>query len=392
MSALTQRTLFEPVRDAPLPKSWTVRRGENLEVLAGYPTASMHALVTDPPSGIEFMGKAWDKFADRRAFIDYLVPIFSECLRVLKPGASGFVWALPRTSHWTMTALEDAGFELRDRVLHLFGTGFPKGTNKAKIPAEWAGWNTALKPAVEDWVLVRKPLEGTLAENLEKHGCGALNIDGCRLGGDTRGPKGAQPEGWNHAAGAECGSALGRWPANITLDVDAAALLDQQTQHLREGGTLKGGEGRDRAIVSPLNLGPRGPWQSYGDSGGASRFFYVAKPGRSERDAGCEDLEAKQQDTSRAADAPGANNPRNRGGQERANHHPTVKPVALMRWLVRMVAPPGGLVLDPFAGSGTTGVAALAEGARFVGIERELEYFNIAHARLAHAATTSEAP
>ncbi len=372
---------------------WQLHQGDSGEVLRSFRPASFDALVTDPPAGVAFMEKAWDKFNDRAAFVAHLQPIFVECLRVLKPGAFGLVWALPRTSHWTMLALEDAGFEVRDRVTHLFGTGFPKGTDKAKIPAEWQGFNTALKPGGEDWVLVRRKPSGTIAENLLEHGTGVLNIDACRLGEvDTRAPRNTAAEGWNHAPGAICGSELGRWPSNVVLDEAAAAELDQLAGRTGQKSRTTGLEPSAASTGQVMNLRKRvasGPVRD--DRGGASRFFFTAKPSRSERDAGCDHLELKAggEATGRKEGSAGTKNPRagaGRGGGAR-NHHPTVKAQSLMRWLIRLVTPPGGLVLDPFTGSGSTGCAALAEGARFVGIEREAEYSAIARARLVNAAS-----
>ena len=410
---------------------WKVWRGDCVELMGRMPSNKVDALVTDPPAGISFMGKTWDtpksygfstghqgptaptvnlsrnptcrvcggrrragaatrpcscevpnfndavlRVRDRAAFVHALTPIFAECLRVLKPGAWGLVWALPRTAHWTTTALEDAGFEIRDVLLHLFGTGFPKGTDKAKIPEAWQGWNTALKPASEHWVLVRKPLGGALAQNLEQYGTGALNIDGCKvatgedLNGGAYGRNGLSRRcglagddrigasaGMFQAGGGRVGSDYkqpkGRWPANVTLDEEAAALLDAQS------GTL------------------------------ASRFFYVAKPSRKERDLGCDRLPTMSASkvTGRKAGSAGLDSPRAGAGRTSGarNHHPTVKSIALMRWLVRLITPPGGLVLDPFMGSGTTGLAVLKEHGRFWGVEREKPYFKIALARLRHA-------
>ncbi len=376
---------------------WQLLQGDSGEVLRSFRPASFDSLVTDPPAGVAFMEKAWDKFTDRAAFVGHLQPIFVECLRVLKPGAFGLVWALPRTSHWTMVALEDAGFEVRDRVTHLFGTGFPKGTDKSKIPAEWQGFNTALKPGGEDWVLVRRKPSGTIAENLLEHGTGALNIDACRLGEvDTRAPRNTPAEGWNHAPGAICGSELGRWPSNVVLDEVAAAELDQLAGRTGQKSRTTGLEPSAASTGQVMNLRRRVASAPVRDErGGASRFFFTAKPSRSERDAGCDHIEPKAggEATGRKEGSAGTKNPRagaGRGGGAR-NHHPTVKAQSLMSWLVRLVTPPGGLVLDPFTGSGSTGCAVLAEGCRFVGVEREPEYSEIARARLFHAAAQSHA-
>lgn len=350
--------------------------GECVAVLKRFSANRFDACVSDPPYELGFMGKSWDS-----AGIAFSTEFWREVLRVLKPGAHLVAFGGTRTYHRMTCAIEDAGFEVRDSLHWFYGTGFPKSLNVGE------GRGTALKPGHEPIVLARKPLEGTVAGNLAAWGTGALNIDACRIGTeDTRQIRNTPTPGFNMRAGVECGSELGRWPANVLLDEGAAAELDEQTPHLRTGGTLKGGEGRERAIVSPLDLGPRGPWVPYGDSGGASRFFYVAKPGRAERDLGCDHLPVKSggEATDREDGSAGTQNPRAGAGRNGGarNFHPTVKPVDLMRYLVRLVTPPGGAVLDPFAGSGTTGMAALLERRPFIGVEREAEYVEIARARL----------
>ena len=331
---------------------WEIAEGDSLEVLRTLRPECIDALVTDPPAGISFMNKTWDHdHGGRAGWIAALTPIFVECLRVLKPGAHGLVWAIPRTSHWTASALEDAGFEIRDVITHLNSQGFPKSLNVGE------GRGTALKPASEHWILVRKPLTGTVAENIQAHGTGALNVDGCRIEGA---PRTTHKDG-NHQGSAPqpmdfSENATGRWPANLVLSCCGedphvegcpVAELDAQSGELSSGSRAAGvRKGRGFGSTS---LGDGGPAIT-GSSGGASRFFYTAKPSKRERGEG--------------------------------NNHPTVKPVALMRYLCRLITPPGGLVLDPFAGSGTTGIAALAEGFSFLGIEREAAYADIARSRL----------
>lgn len=356
---------------------WAVHCGDSLDLLRRVPDAVVDALVTDPPAGIGFMGKDWDDYrrshnkadvgranafgrasrtapeigrADRSQFVDSMRPIFRECLRTMKPGAHGLVWALPRTSHWTAVALEDAGFEIRDRVSHLFGSGFPKSVDLGD------GRGTALKPGGEDWWLVRAPLIGTVSSNVEAHGTGALNIDACRLpfsGADDEAESKAKNQhadnGGKPMTNAVYGEyskprdnydAAGRWPPHVILDECAEAQL--------------------------------------GESG---RFFYCPKGSTSEKEAGCDDLPLVQVDDGREADAAGANNPRNRGGAGRRNHHPTVKSINLMRWLVRLITPPGGMVLDVFAGSGTTVCASILEGRDCLAFEQKEAYAKIAEHR-----------
>lgn len=393
--------------------SYELHHGDCAQVMSRWEDDSVDALVTDPPSGIGFMSKDWDD--DRggwQQWVAWLAEVMREAKRVMKPGAHGLVWALPRTSYWTAGALDLAGFEVRDRFTHIFGQGFPKSKNLGE------GRGTALKPAVEDWWLVRKPLsEKSLEKNIERWGTGGLNIDVCRVATDEN------PSGRTRAAARAAGrsvqreagtwandrrsaetylrerpeEALGRWPAHLVLDDTASAALDEQTATLRVGGNLNGGEGGDRRVVSPLELGPRGPWQSYGDKGGASRFFfrYVAKPGHSEREFGCEGLPLKTagEATGRKDGSAGLKSPRAGAGRTSGarNHHPTLKPVALMRYLCRLITPAGGIVLDPFMGSGTTGIAALREGLQFVGIEKQLDYLGIAAARVSAAKEQHEA-
>lgn len=352
---------------------------------------AVDAWVTDPPAGIAFMGKGWDKdHGGRDGWIAKHAAIFAEALRVMKPGAHGLVWALPRTSHWTATALEDAGFEIRDIHLHLFGTGFPKSLNIGE------GRGTALKPAAEHWILVRKPLTSTVAANVLEHGTGALNIDACRIGEDVvgRGGGASGPEWRENTGGMKGGEArpvAGRWPAHVSLDEEAAAVLDAQSGVLKSGARA----GKTAPNASMFGVGAGGPCTA--SEGGASRFFYVAKPSRAERDRGCEHLPPKSgsEITGREEGSAGSQHARAGAGARNGarNFHPTVKAQALMRWLIRLITPPGGLVLDTFCGSGSTGVAALAEGCEFVGIDRDLDdntgevlgYCEVAKARLEHA-------
>lgn len=381
--------------------------GDCLEILKTLPNNSVDSLVTDPPAGISFMCKAWDDDkGGRKQWVAWMAEVMSECLRVLKPGAHGLVWALPRTSHWTATALEEAGFEVRDVVTHLFGSGFPKSLNVEKAGAgnDWAGWGTALKPASEHWILVRKQCsEKTVAKNVLKWGTGALNIDASRVGTEQveRGRAGRHADQFSKNAYANgsgyaghhapTGHSTGRFPANLILDEEAGALLDEQSGTLKSGGGDKGNK-----TIGAQGYGSNSKTYSTDEyaknSGGASRFFYCAKTSSSERNAGLEGIELRPKkecygkglNTATKLDPKlhTAEGVAARTGS--ANTHPTVKPQKLMRYLIRMVTPPGGVVLDCFAGSGSTGVAALSEGFGFLGIEKEPEYFEIATKRLEH--------
>lgn len=331
---------------------WKVVHGESEAVLRGMEEMSVDAIVTDPPYELGFMGKRWDASG-----IAYSVELWEQALRVLKPGGHLLSFGGTRTYHRMACAVEDAGFEIRDCIAWMYGTGFPKSRNLKDEHGQPTGWGTALKPAFEPVVFARRPLEGTVAKNVEEHGTGAINIEGCRNGDTVEtwpasrsyapyAPGQIQPGGVGNTQ--QTGKAPnGRWPANVLLDEKAGYALDEQT------GTE------------------------------TSRFFYVAKASRREREAGLPRYCAVC--GRRASWGCGHDK------LARANTHPTVKPVALMRYLCRLVTPPGGFVLDPFCGSGTTGIAALSEGFRFIGIEREAEYVEIARQRIAHAVTEGKA-
>jgi DNA modification methylase len=308
---------------------YELHHGDNRAVLKTFEDNSVDSIVCDPPYELGFMGKRWDASG-----IAYDTTLWTECLRVLKPGGHLIAFGGTRTYHRMTVAIEDAGFEIRDSILYWgYGSGFPKSHN---LDGDWKGWGTALKPAHENAVLARKPLTGTVADNVLTWGTGALNIDGCRVGGDA-----------------------GRWPANVILDEHAAEALDEQSGVLNVGP-------KKVAFKNKPDMVYDGGWsegehRGYGDKGGASRFFYIAKASRAEREAGL-----------------------NAPAGERANIHPTLKPIALMRHLVRLVTPKGGVVLDPFMGSGSTGCAAMMEGMRFVGIDITAEYVDIAERRIQH--------
>jgi len=374
--------------------------GDCLESLRKMPDNSVDAIVTDPPYGLAFMGKKWD----------YDVPgeaIWRECLRVLKPGGHLLAFAGTRTQHRMAVRIEDAGFEIRDMIAWVYGSGFPKSLDVSKAidkaagaereviqqgersaarpvvedqsggkayrlagdasitaPAteaarQWQGWGTALKPALEPITVARKPLVGNVATNVLAHGTGALNIDGCRVGtlGARTNSSGANVLRVGVSSGMTKGTETvvhdyGRWPANIIHDGSAEVLaaFPQAPGQMAKASTSD----TQRAVQNTYGVMARGSngQEPRGDAGSAARFFYCAKASKADR------------------------------GTE--NTHPTVKPTDLMRYLCRLVTPPGGVVLDPFMGSGSTGKACMREGFRFIGCELSDEYLAIARARIEH--------
>jgi site-specific DNA-methyltransferase (adenine-specific) len=336
--------------------------GDCLGALRGMAEASVDSIVTDPPYGLSFMGKRWD----------YDVPsveIWSECLRVLKPGGHLLAFAGTRTQHRMAVRIEDAGFEIRDMIAWVYGSGFPKSHN-----GEWGG--TAMKPALEPITVARKPLIGTVAQNFAAHGTGGLNIDGCRVeSGDDLARVNTSSATWGSYGSGPNNAALrgvsGRWPANLIHDgSDEVTGLFPGSNTGKGGGAGMGFHGGNKEADAT---------RGYGDSGSAARFFYCAKASKRDRDEGLDEMPKVRRTDGRLTE----HHVPNLRTTARANHHPTVKPTDLMRYLCRLVTPPGGLVLDPFCGSGSTGKAAALEGFRFIGIEREAEYVEIARARIA---------
>ncbi len=393
--------------------TWCVHHGDNRQVLETIETGSIDAVVTDPPYELNFMSKGWDNRG-----IAYDVELWRQLLRVLKPGGHLVAFGGTRTSHRMVCAIEDAGFEIRDSLCWLYGSGFPKSLDVSKAidkaagvelditaPAtaeakRWQGWGTALKPAHEPIVLARKPIEGTVADNVKEHGTGALNIDATRIG--EGGDKGVWPvtgrDKTRHVLAsfnehAETDNTQGRWPANVVLDEQAGELLDEQAGELTSGavpaGMKRGGKRttyQDDAAGADVPM----PYDKASDSGGASRFFYCAKASTSEREHGLDHISKGVINAATPPGSKGSNSPRAGAGRTgpRSNIHPTVKPVELMRWLIKLITPPGGTVLDPFTGSGTTGIAARCEGTDFVGIEQSAEYVELARARIGQASST----
>ncbi len=358
--------------------------GDSLDVLKTLPENSVDAVVTDPPYGLSFMGKKWD----------YDVPskeLWAEVIRVLRPGGHLLSFGGTRTYHRMVCAIEDAGFEIRDQVQWIYGSGFPKSMNVGKQLLEYVGWGTALKPANEPIVLARKPLsESTVAKNVLKHGCGALNIDGsriahneeCRMMAPSQANIDNPSEKCMQAGRREATLELkpnGRWPANVLFDESAAQMLDEQSGDCGANGGKSCGFDWTRSGVNMKKE------IKADNKGGASRFFYVAKASKRERNAGLEGMPEREAPASaRSNPAEGRTSAL---GAPRANHHPTVKPLKLMEYLCKLITPPGGTILDCFAGSGSTGVAAVGLGFKFIGIEREAEYVTIAEKRIEHAAS-----
>ena len=484
-----------------------------IEAMKAMPDNSVDSIVTDPPYELGFMGKSWDASG-----IAFNVEVWREALRVIKPGGHLIAFSGSRTYHRMAVAIEDAGFEIRDQIMWVYGSGFPKSHNVSKgvdknngeanrllkfttwmrttglkakeldevtqtnmgghylttasqpaIPTvalwakirpliadvpewvdelvdrieaerevvgkmtnpassiysqseneisrdvditapattaakQWDGWGTALKPAHEPMVLARKPLIGTVANNVLTHGTGGLNIDGSRVVAEGENfdnlksrPIGKLNTRRNDETDEEFDvrvnespeqlaalaklKELGRWPANFIHDgSDEVVALFPQTKGTV--GNTQYGSGTN-SIYGKFSTDGN-PTGSNGtpDSGSAARFFYCAKASKRDRNEGLEGFEAKRDHDGRADGGVGGDNPRNRTNNAKLNHHPTVKPTTLMQYLVRLVTPPNGIVLDPFMGSGSTGKACVYEGFDFIGIDQSAEYVEIAQARI----------
>jgi site-specific DNA-methyltransferase (adenine-specific) len=381
--------------------TYQILHGNNLDVLPTLADNSIDAIVTDPPYELGFMGKKWDSSG-----IAYSVELWQQCLRVLKPGGHLLAFSGSRTYHRMVVAIEDAGFEIRDMISWISNKTFPKSLNIGKATGSdtWDGWGTGLKPTVEPIVMARKPVEGTVANNVLTYGTGGLNIDGSRIGMTADDEKKScnnwKPQGYESKENiynignkviASQQSSSGRWPANVILDPDTAQLLDEQTSHLHAAGNKKDtADGLDKRYKSSsYEMSYKGRAnRTHNDSGGASRFFYVAKASKRDRNEGLSELE----DSVAGSYAGNVANDGNKIGaqpdkpnQPAKNFHPTVKPTSLMEYLIKLVTPPNGTVLDPFTGSGSTGKAAILQGFDFIGIEMTEEYLPIIEGRLKHA-------
>jgi site-specific DNA-methyltransferase (adenine-specific) len=411
-------------------ENFAIYHGDNRQILPTLAENSVDAIVTDPPYELGFMGKSWDASG-----VAFDPATWREALRVIKPGGHLIAFSGSRTYHRIAVAIEDAGFEIRDQIMWIYGSGFPKSHNISKgidkvagvereitreekkpleqgypisfdtrsstererrdIPAtdaarQWEGWGTALKPAHEPMVLARKPLVGTVAANVLTYGTGGLNIDGARVEGEfietTNGSANAIYGDLSANSGENCKSHnQGRWPANVIHDgSDEVVALFPKT------GISVGTRANNKSLTSYGFSDGTFETVGFGDSGSAARFFYCAKASKRDRNEGLDGFEEKRDHDGRQEGGVGGSNPRNRTNNYRQNHHPTVKPTDLMRYLCRLITPPNGTVLDPFMGSGSTGKAAMYEGFKFIGIEMTDEYLPIAKARIEFAVSDNE--
>ncbi|BCI69995.1 hypothetical protein SPKIRA_08250 [Sphingomonas paucimobilis] len=378
--------------------TYEVLHGDCRALMAEMEGCSVDSVVTDPPYELGFMGREWDSTG-----VAYDVATWAEALRVLKPGGWLVAFGGSRTYHRMACAIEDAGFEIRDQIMWIYGSGFPKGGNRD-------GKGTCLKPAHEPIVLARKPLIGSVARNEAAFGTGALNIDACRIHADDaqggaytvkRLKPGATLEKTGGNWRPEDSDVLyhgemkaGRWPANIVHDGsdDVVGGFPLTTSGLMKGGTRRAAQDYPGSVCYGTFGGDAATTDTYADSGSAARFFYCAKASKADRDEGLSAFAPQafvQFQTGNGESGKASSLSDGRETQYR-NTHPTVKPEALMRWLVRLITPTGGLVLDPFTGSGSTGKAAVLEGFDFVGCELTAEYLPIANARIAAAVARAE--
>ena len=413
-----------------------LHHADSFEVLKHLPDNYVDTIATDPPYGLVstvkrygkensapakhsvhargskgFMGKAWDGSG-----IEYNVDFWKEALRVCKPGAQVFSFGGSRTYHRMATAMEAAGFVIFDMILWIYGTGYAKGRNvgadmknKHGDLGTWDGWKTGLKPAHEPIARAIKPLDcRTYAENVSKWGTGAINIKASKIGADLVGARASNLDGIarrNSQYGMkefEGSESIGRYPSNVIFSHSPDCFIDGDYWDCPSACPVLELDRQSGITRSPVSI-PRKPdppaaatWSlgrsggvksGYDDEGGASRFFYIAKPSQVERNIGLHDFESKTK-TFNGTSPASSKEPKDveeRFTTEVNNIHPTVKPIEIMRYLIRLGTRPGGLVLDPFLGSGTTAIACVREGMEFIGIEKDEEYHAIAEARIVEA-------
>jgi DNA modification methylase len=400
--------------------------GNSKELLKTLESNSVDSIVTDPPYELGFMGKKWDSTG-----IAYDVELWAECLRVLKHGGHLLAFSGSRTYHRMAVAIEDAGFDIRDQIQWVYGSGFPKSHNISKAidkmegaerlkygnpnikqqtasknlhtfndkgavthitpypftesAKKWDGWGTALKPAHEPICVARKPLIGTVVDNVLAYGTGGINIDGCRVGvngGCAGAGAGAGARVFANGLNgtfAQTVDGLGRWPANFIHDGSEEVVqgFPEVAAGKRDIRNPNGSHG-----IFLNNMAQPNIISGYDEQrGSASRFFYCAKASKKDRDEGCKGMEKRARPTLGS----GIGGQPNQQIQNYKNHHPTVKPTDLMQYLCRLVTPPNGTILDPFLGSGSTGKAAIYEGFNFIGFDLNSDYIDIAKARIEFA-------
>jgi site-specific DNA-methyltransferase (adenine-specific) len=404
--------------------------GDCLKVLPTLEENSVDSIVTDPPYELGFMGKKWDATG-----IAFNVDVWREAYRVLKPGGHLLAFSGSRTYHRMAVAIEDAGFEIRDQIMWVYGSGFPKsmaidkqldkqlgverevvGRNpnsrenstkdntlfesgtvgktdyitkpSSEEAKKWEGWGTALKPAHEPIVLARKPLEGTVVNNILTYGVGGINIDDSRVPGESIPINKLEMwSGFGEKVKPEYEQEMnnkGRFPANLIHDGSEEVI---ELFPRAKGGAYPAKRGKAVATTFASGQETEGGFRAMGDDGSAARFFYCAKANKRDRNDGLDGFEVKRPDTRTKT---GMGTFDEKGVAAQSNHHPTVKPIALMQYLVRLITPPTGIVLDPFMGSGSTGKACMYEGFSFIGIDQSEEYVKISQARIDFAIKDSK--
>ena len=429
---------------------YSLYQGNMLEMLETIKPNSIDSIVTDPPYELNFMGKGWDN-----AGVSFQIDTWKKCFEVLKDGGYLLVFGGTRTYHRIACAIEDAGFEIRDTIMWLYGSGFPKSMNiglaidkkngvdnrtgnikkdgfgsdsdskiynvnngKSKLTKEyeeriaqnqWQGWGTALKPSFEPIIVARKPFKGSLVDNIIENGVGGINIDECRIEHNEKVKltnRQSRKDGTvfdNNNSGFDnsklkmaSASPEGRFPANTILTYDETDFDEVCGGFPYTKGSSNPRKNSDKNVNTYKFKSCISQNDSWGDSGSASRYFYCAKASKKDRDEGLDEFEEKNTMCDRNPELASANMPQNRSGNLRKNTHPTVKPTTLMQYLVRLVTPNGGTVLDPFNGSGSTGKAVMYENKernkkyKYIGIELTDEYLPISKARIEYVCNLKE--